>query len=92
MLCLYNIDTLNICMKEFGSKLLFFGQNDNYENLLVQPRKTRPENKSNTFNKFNLSYDVASGSEIAPCNKIDKPLVVYRFPGNVMTSITTLRT
>ena len=26
-----------------------------------------------------LSYDVASGSEITPCNKIDKPLVVYRF-------------
>ena len=39
-----------------------------------------------------LSYDVASGSEITPCNKIDKPLVVYRFTGNVMTSITTLRT
>ena len=26
-----------------------------------------------------LSYDVASGSEITPCNKIDKPLVAYRF-------------
>ena len=39
-----------------------------------------------------LSYDVESGSEITPCNKIDKPLVVYRFTGNVMTSITTLRT
>ena len=39
----------------------------------------------------NLSYDVASGSEIMPCNEIDKPLVVYRFSGNVMTSITTLR-
>ena len=42
--------------------------------------------------KVELSYDVASGSEITPCNKIDKPLVVYRFTGNVMTSITTLRT
>ena len=40
---------------------------------------------------FRLSYDVASGSEITPCNKIDKPLVVYRFTGNFMTSITTLR-
>ena len=40
----------------------------------------------------NLSYDVASGSEITPCNKICKPLVVYRFSGNVMTSITTLHT
>ena len=37
-----------------------------------------------------LSYDVASGNEITPCNKIDKPLVVYRFTGNVMTSKTTL--
>ena len=26
------------------------------------------------------------------CNKIDKPLVFYRFVGNVMTSITALRT
>ena len=47
-------------------------------------------------NYSHLSYDVASGSEITPCNKIDKPLVVYRvvyrFTGNVMTSITTLRT
>ena len=42
--------------------------------------------------KYNLSYDVASESEITPCNKIDKPLVVYRFTGNVMTSITTLST
>ena len=31
-----------------------------------------------------LSYDFASGKEITPCNKIDKPLVVYRFSGNVM--------
>ena len=44
------------------------------------------------YNKKNLSYDVASGSEITPCNKICKPLVVYRFTGNVVTSITTLRT
>ena len=33
---------------------------------------------------FKLSYGVASGSEITPCIKIDKPLVVYRFSGNVM--------
>ena len=39
-----------------------------------------------------LSYDVASGDEIKPCNKIDKPLVVYRFMGNVMKSIATLHT
>ena len=42
--------------------------------------------------KIPLSYDVASESERTPCNKIDKPLVVYRFTGNVMASITTLRT
>ena len=39
-----------------------------------------------------LSYDVASGCEVTSCNKICKPLVVYRFSENVMTSITTLRT
>ena len=38
-----------------------------------------------------LSYNFASGSEITLCNKIDIPLVVYRFTGNVMTSIATLR-
>ena len=41
---------------------------------------------------FSLSYDVASGSEITPCNKIDKPLMDYRFTGNGITSMTTLRT
>ena len=43
------------------------------------------------FNQL-LSYGVTSGSEITPCNKINKPLVVYRSWGNVMTPITTLRT
>ena len=33
---------------------------------------------------FNLSYDVASESEITPCIKFDKSLVVYRFSGNIM--------
>ena len=46
----------------------------------------------NDIKEATLSYDVASGSEITPCNKICKPLVVYRFTGNVITSITTLRT
>ena len=36
-----------------------------------------------------LSCDIASGSKITPCNKIDKLLVVYRYSGNVMASITT---
>ena len=39
-----------------------------------------------------LSYDVASGSEITLCIKIDKPLAVYRFTGIVMTSVTMLHT
>ena len=39
-----------------------------------------------------VNNDLMSGSVITPCNKIDKPLVVYRFLGNVMTSITTLCT
>ena len=30
-----------------------------------------------------LSYDVKSGSEITPCTKIDDPLVVNRFWGNL---------
>ena len=38
-----------------------------------------------------LSHDFESGSEIMPCNKIDKPRVVYKFLGNVMTFITSLR-
>ena len=34
---------------------------------------------------------MASGSDITLCNKIDKPLVVNRFSGSVMTSSITLR-
>ena len=44
------------------------------------------------FMDYVLSYDIASGSEITPCNKIDKPLVVYRCSENVMKSKTTMRT
>ena len=33
ILCLYNVDTLNICMKEFGSEKYNFWQNDSSENL-----------------------------------------------------------
>ena len=47
--------------------------------------------RNNCYNCYS-SYDVASGSEKTPSNKIDKPLVVYRFSGNFMTSITTLHT
>ena len=58
--------------------------------LSFRLRGTSPLTEANV--DFFLSYDVASGSEIMPCNKIDKPLVVYRFTGNGMASITTLRT
>ena len=31
------------------------------------------------FSLLFLSHNVASVSNITPCNKVDKPLVVYRF-------------
>ena len=34
-----------------------------------------------------LSHDVVSWSNIRLCNKIDIPLVVYRFSGNMMSII-----
>ena len=38
-----------------------------------------------------IKWRRASGNEIKSCNEINKPLF-YRFTGNVMTFITTLRT
>ena len=35
------------------------------------------------FVYMGLSNDIGSVSEIMPCNKIDRPLVVNRFSGNV---------
>ena len=52
----------------------------------------RRVSKTGTVVYMIISHDVTSGSDIIPCNKIDKALVVYRFSGNVMTSITTLPT
>ena len=52
-------------------------------------------NLPDTFNSHQykiLSHDITAWREITPCNNIDKPLVVYRFSGNIMTSITTLHT
>ena len=43
-----------------------------------------------SFTVLTLSYDVVSGSDIMPCIKIYKPLVVCRFSVNVITSIITL--
>ena len=43
--------------------------------------------KQSNQNNINLSHDVASGSDITLCNKIDKPLVVNRFSRSVMTGV-----
>ena len=40
----------------------------------------------------NSSYENASRSEITPCNKIDKPLVVYRFAGNIHNNVAYIMT
>ena len=47
--------------------------------------------KASTEFENTLSHDVASESDIMSSNKINKPQVVNRFSGNVMTSIITLR-
>ena len=39
-----------------------------------------------------IYHNMTSRLEVMSCNKIDKLLVIYSFSGNVMTSITTLRT
>ena len=67
---------------------------DMTEKLLTHGCKESNQNHqyANVSLEKYLSYDFMSGSEITPCNKIDYPLVIYRFLGNVMTSITTLRT
>ena len=36
------------------------------------------ESPVNHYENNSLSHDVRSGSDITPCNKINKPLVVYR--------------
>ena len=43
--------------------------------------------------EFILSYDVASGSEITPCNKIDKPqdcVILITWPTEARTSLCLL--
>ena len=42
--------------------------------------------------QINLSYDIASGSEITPSNKIDKPLVVKCFDVHNNVAYITLMT
>ena len=62
------------------------------ESTLVKKSNCRKSDAAAQMFDYVLSHDVASGSDVTLCNKIDKPLVVYRFTGNDMTSITTLRT
>ena len=57
------------------------------QGLIYQTSKLRWLNS----NYSSLQHDIASGSDITPCNKIDKPLVVYRFSVNLMMAIITLR-
>ena len=73
-------------------KRVSFRSKDCTKELKLECEDVNFEDKKSVDGKNDLSYDIASGSEITPCNKICKPLVVYRFSGNVMTSITTLRT
>ena len=76
-----------------GSDLKLLGKpRDSPSVLKALPGKLDIKRHSPIILYLVLSYDVTPGSEIMLCNKIDKPKVVYRFSGNVMTSITTLRT
>ena len=81
---------LNLKTKSADNELPSMQRVDNIIPLAIRPEK-RLKYMSQHIEILYLSYDVASGSKTTPCNKIDKPLVVYRFTGNVMTSITTLR-
>ena len=47
------------------------------------------KSKKMQYDEEFLSHDIASGSDIMPCNKIDKTLVIYRFRNYIMTSIST---
>ena len=86
--------TLKVLLKDFPFWKTFILKRNYHENLpRMQSIKVLKQNSLYALSRYlSLSYDVASGSEITPCNKIDKSLVVYRFTGTVMTSITTLRT
>ena len=73
-------------LQEGQKQIIAFRKYRNRQNLQESLQTTI---KYMNMLNIHLSYDVASGSEITPCNKNCKPLVVYRFTGNVMTSITT---
>ena len=45
-----------------------------------------------TTNQAAGVVDITSGSEITPCNIIDKPPLVYRFSGNVHNNVAYIMT
>ena len=101
MTCIVRVDLQDFSWFEKLGRTVFIFPAHNHEERPIEMRLIGPHNFTRTaikhkLNKLmckqNLSYAVASGSEITPCNKICKPLVVYRFTGNVITSIATLRT
>ena len=47
--------------------------------LLDKGAKVGVYDKVSVVSNFNLSHNVTFGSDITPCNKIDKPLEVYRY-------------
>ena len=51
---------------------------------MANPVPIWPRDTPRPYNNLYLSYDVAPESEITPWIKIDKPLTVYRFSGNIM--------
>ena len=87
-----NLMIVNRIFQEGLASLLYYGKEK--ENPVTEWFSRWENNKERLLDscKYILSHDVRSWSEITPCNKNDKPLVVYRFTGNVMTPITTLRT
>ena len=71
----------------FGAMLQVIQDTDlDNEHFNLKKRESSPPTESLccVLEKDTLSYDVASVSEITPCIKVNKPLVVYRFLGKVM--------
>ena len=83
-------DTLMVFLKEFFKKIVDFGKKQQTSKKHAKfPRRPRFTDMNFRFPVnpavlFHLSYDFTSGSEITPCVKINKLLMVYRLSGNVM--------
>ena len=87
-----NLMIVYLIFQEGLASLLYYGKEK--ENPVTEWFSRWENNKERLLDscKYILSQDVAPGSEITPCYKIDKPLVVYRFTGNVTTPIAMLLT